>query len=225
MPAKHNSQFPLNYQCPYRHCCPHLEGLSTQWVFSEYQNSSFEQLDHWKARDQLQEQLDEALQYIGQLEIQNEELKAKLKALHQKRFKANRKSEPKHNPEHNSASNTKKKRGAPKEHPGWQRRKPDHIDETLIVPAPEICPHLFTFLKYPQIQPTNNQAEQSLRYMVIFRKICFGTRSSQGPLSHSVLPSLLMTAKRQGPHPLTFFETLFTCDTATAQAALDNANR
>jgi transposase len=81
---------------------------------------------------------------------------------------------------------------------------------------------LFTFLKYPQIEPTNNQAEQSLRYMVIFRKICFGTRSSQGSLPHSVLPSLLMTARRQGQHPLTFFETLFTSDTATAQAALYN---
>jgi len=81
---------------------------------------------------------------------------------------------------------------------------------------------LFTFLKYPQIEPTNNQAEQSLRYMVIFRKICFGTRSSQGSLSHSVLPSLLMTAKRQGQHPLTFFETLFTSDTAAAHAALYN---
>lgn len=514
MPAKDNPQFPWNYQCPYRHCCPHLEGLSTQWIFSEYQNSSFEQLDHWKARDDLQEQLDQALQYIGQLEAQNEGLKAKLKTLHQRQFKANRKSEPKHNPEHNSASDTKKKRGAPKGHPGWQRRKPDHIDETVIVSAPEICPHcgytdltpleplkdhlqediilqprtyvinfrhnqafcprcrravvqaaqaellncpigpttkaaalylryglqlpyrkvqqlfdvffnmpfvpasamafdrtatvkglplyedlkqklrsaasahadetswrqdgighylwyagndqlalylidrhrssevvqeilgddfqgilntddyaaynaanaqqrqtclahiirrakeikqeiglrkakyqdpqaiefcdqitallktacdvgetldnynaqdpdrnlqqelfyeqldsicncvladdnaetlrtrlrdptrlynrLFTFLKYPQVQPTNNQAEQSLRYMVIFRKICFGTRSAQGSLSHSVLPSLLMTAKRQGQQPLTFFETLFTSDTATAQAALYN---
>ncbi|RLB85661.1 MAG: hypothetical protein DRH24_01475 [Deltaproteobacteria bacterium] len=27
---------------------------------------------------------------------------------------------------------------------------------------------LFTFLKYPEVQPTNNQAEQSLRNMVIF---------------------------------------------------------
>ena len=83
---------------------------------------------------------------------------------------------------------------------------------------------LFTFLRYPGVQPTNNQAEQSLRNMVIFRKICFGTRSGQGSYSHSVLPSLLLTAKRQGKHPLEFFATgaLFTADTATAQAALYN---
>jgi len=56
--------------------------------------------------------------------------------------------------------------------------------------------------------------------MVIFRKICMGTRSAEGSYSHSVLPSLVLTAKRQGKHPLAFFETLFTQDTATAQAAL-----
>jgi len=72
------------------------------------------------------------------------------------------------------------------------------------------------------IEPTNNQAEQSLRDMVIFRKICFGTRSTEGSLSHSVLPSLVLTAKRQGKHPLSFLQTLFTSDTATVQAALYN---
>lgn len=81
---------------------------------------------------------------------------------------------------------------------------------------------LFTFMDYPDVEPTNNQAEQSLRNLVIFRKICFGTRSEDGSHSHSVLPSLLLTAKRQGVHPLSFFSTLFSSDTATAQAALYN---
>jgi hypothetical protein len=44
-------------------------------------------------------------------------------------------------------------------------------------------------------------------------------RSTDGSHSHSVLPSLLLTAKRQGKHLLDFFQTLFTCDTATAQNA------
>jgi len=56
--------------------------------------------------------------------------------------------------------------------------------------------------------------------LVIFRKICFGTRSSQGSLSHIVLPSLLMTARWQGKHLLSLFITLFSSNTATAQAAL-----
>ncbi|MBD3304792.1 transposase [candidate division KSB3 bacterium] len=79
---------------------------------------------------------------------------------------------------------------------------------------------IFAFLDFPDAQPTNNHAEQSLRPMVIFRKICFGTRSPAGSCSHSVLPSLILTAQRQGHHPLAFLQTLFLSDTPTAQAAL-----
>jgi transposase len=82
--------------------------------------------------------------------------------------------------------------------------------------------NLFTFLRIPDVSPTNNQAEQSLRKMVIFRKVCFGTRSPNGLLTHSVLPSLVQTAKRQGVHPLSFLKTLLTASTATAQASLYN---
>lgn len=82
---------------------------------------------------------------------------------------------------------------------------------------------LFVFMTIPGVPPTNNHAEQSLRGMVIMRKISFGTRSKDGSIAHSVLPSLLITAERQGKSPLTFFHTLFTADTATAQAALYRA--
>jgi len=513
MPSFRSQLPPWNYQCPYKNNCPHLQGASTQWVWSEYQSSYDEHCDHWKFRDLLQQQLDEALTLIAELENENESLKAKLKALHNRQFKA------KHKKNHLKAAGNsgahcpkKKKRGAPNGHPGWSRRKPDHIDKTIIVAAPDTCPHcstknltpvegfkdhlqedivlkprtyvvkfkhhqafctkcrrpviqsakgelpnchigpvtkaaavfmryglrvpyrkvqeffdvffnmpfvpasamafdrtamckgkplyddlmakvqaaasihadetywrqngdghyvwyagnndlalfhidrhrssavaqkilgdsfqgilntdgyaaynavnaskrqsclahiirkskeieqeillckpkyqdqhslrfcrkisalfkkacqighkikngtippgqvdtlearlysllnticesnlavdkaetlrkrlvdpkkeyrrLFTFLRHKEVQPTNNQAEQSLRNMVIFRKICFGTRSDDGSASHSVLPSLLVTAKRQGKHPLDFFQTLFTADTPNAQKAL-----
>jgi hypothetical protein len=81
---------------------------------------------------------------------------------------------------------------------------------------------LFTFLRRPGVPPTNNHAEQSLRQLVIFRKICFGTRSDSGLKTHSILPSLVQTARRQGGHPREFLQTLLTADTATAQAALYN---
>jgi hypothetical protein len=81
---------------------------------------------------------------------------------------------------------------------------------------------LFTFLRHPGVPPTNNRAEQSLRHLVIFRKICFGTRSDSGLKTHSILPSLVQTARRQGVHPRKFLQTLLTADTATAQAALYN---
>mgnify|MGYP000601078287 CR=1 FL=1 len=81
---------------------------------------------------------------------------------------------------------------------------------------------LFTFLRRPGVPPTNNHAEQSLRHLVIFRKISFGTRSNRGLKTHSILPSLVQTARRQGVHPRKFLQTLLTADTATAQAALYN---
>jgi transposase len=510
-------QAPWDFKCPYKDSCPHLEGLSTHWVWEEYQCSGDEHLEHWKVRDTQAEELEKALEYIVKLEKENEELKAKLKAIHRRQFKSNRKPGQKTSDstsENGYHSEEKKKRGAPKGHPGWYRRKTDHIDKTIIVPAPDKCPHcscdslapigetkdhlqedivlqpkthvtnfkhhqafcpkcnrpvikvadgeqlnchigpttkaaavflryglripyrkvqelfdvffnmpfvpasamafdrkaaqkgqplyddlkekvrsaaivhadetswrenginhhvwyggnddlaffhidrhrsaevaksifgnnfegvlntdgyaaynavnakkrqsclahlirrtkeikqeillkkpryqdkrtisfcdsistllkkaceigqkfnnstidrsrstvfkkrlysalnsictgslavdkaetlrqrlidpnkeylrLFTFLDYPGVQPTNNQAEQSLRNMVIFRKICFQTRSPDGSYSHSVLPSLLLTAKRQGNHPLEFFKTLFTSETPIAQEALYN---
>jgi len=81
---------------------------------------------------------------------------------------------------------------------------------------------LFTFLRRPGVPPTNNHAEQSLRPLVIFRKICFGTRSESGIKTHSILPSLVQTARKQGVHPRRFLQTLLTADTATAQVALYN---
>jgi hypothetical protein len=82
--------------------------------------------------------------------------------------------------------------------------------------------HIFTFLRVPGVPPTNNHAEQSLRPLVIFRKVCFGTRSDNGIKTHSIIPTLLQTAKKQGARPREFLHTLHTADTPTAQAALFN---
>jgi len=100
------------------------------------------------------------------------------------------------------------------------RFKPAETLRTYLI-GPE-QKNLFTFLRIPGVPPTNNHAEQSLRKLVIFRKVCFGTRSELGLKTHSIIPSLMQTAKRQGVHPLTFLKTLLTADAATAQAALYN---
>ena len=140
MAARYHQRAPFDYDCPYQHCCPHLQGLSTQWVFEEYQCWHDEHLQHWRARDELQEQLEQAFAYIKELEKKNDELKAKLEALHRRQFKA-RKKRSKNQSEEKATADRKKKRGAPKGHPGWFRRKPDHIDKTVVVSAPEQCPH------------------------------------------------------------------------------------
>ena len=82
--------------------------------------------------------------------------------------------------------------------------------------------YLFTFLRHQGVPATNNLAEQAIRHMVILRKICFGTRSDSGLITHSILTSLVQTARRQGVHPLQFLQTLFTANTRTAQTALYN---
>lgn len=136
MPPRGLQPAPANYQCPYQHCCPHLQGLSAEFVFAEYQNSHEEHLDHWKARDELNELLEQMRGYTQELEAQNAELKAKLTALHRRQFKANRKQPPASAPPPG-----RRKRGAPTGHPAWQRPKPVHIDQTRIVAAPQVCPH------------------------------------------------------------------------------------
>jgi transposase len=96
--------------------------------------------------------------------------------------------------------------------------KPAETLRTFLV-GPEQT-HLFTFLRIPGVPPTNNHAEQSLRHLVIFRKVCFGTRSESGIKTHSVIPTLIQTARRQGVHPRVFLQILHTADAAAAQAAL-----
>jgi transposase len=79
---------------------------------------------------------------------------------------------------------------------------------------------LFTCFRRPHVPPTNNQAERSLRPLVIMRKIIQGTRSEKGLENHSVLRSLFETARRQGRKPHEFFLVLLTKNTPQAQAAL-----
>jgi len=79
---------------------------------------------------------------------------------------------------------------------------------------------LFTCFARPNVPPTNNQAERSLRPVVILRRVIQQTRSHQGLENHSVLRSLFETARRQGKKPHRFFLDLFTKTTLGAQTAL-----
>ncbi len=52
--------------------------------------------------------------------------------------------------------------------------------------------HLFTFIFYEAVEPTNNISERRIRPAVQWRKICFGNRSDNG----AVLTSRLLTVTR-----------------------------
>ena len=56
----------------------------------------------------------------------------------------------------------------------------------------------FTFITTPQIDPTNNCAEQAIRFVVIYRKVSQGTRSENGRLACERFFTVIATCARQG---------------------------
>ena len=67
---------------------------------------------------------------------------------------------------------------------------------------------LLTFLYEKGIDYHNNHAEQQIRPDVIFRKITFGNRSENGAQYHSVIMSILQTAKLNGIDPIDTFKNI-----------------
>lgn len=67
---------------------------------------------------------------------------------------------------------------------------------------------IFTYLEHPEIEPTNNRVERLLRGPVIWRKICFGNRSTGGTENVSIILSLIQTAEINEVNPLFFFSRL-----------------
>jgi transposase len=65
---------------------------------------------------------------------------------------------------------------------------------------------LLTFLHEKDVDYHNNHAEQQIRPDVIFRKITFGNRSDNGAQYHSVITSILQTAKLNGIDPVGAFK-------------------
>jgi transposase len=63
---------------------------------------------------------------------------------------------------------------------------------------------ILAFLENPQVEPTNNRVERQLRPNVIMRKLTFGNRSEGGTRNHSVIMSLVETAKLNRQEPREF---------------------
>jgi len=83
--------------------------------------------------------------------------------------------------------------------------------ETLrkrLIPTSREYPHLFAFIEHGG-PPTNNHAERSLRPLVIFRKVCMGSRSATGSDNISLFGSLTQTAALQGAKVIDMFRALF----------------
>jgi transposase len=134
---------PIGFECPYRHNCPHLDTLSTMWVMEVYQES-FELRDRLHAMEQ---QYEQRIAELQKALLERDEKIAQLRLDHQKRFKARRKSKP--------VPVRARRRGAPRGHPPWHRREPDHVDQEIQVPAPTACPHC----QCPKLQPCSQVHE------------------------------------------------------------------
>jgi transposase len=116
---------PDGFDCPFRHNCPHLDTMSTTWVMEVYHEAQ-------KLRDQV-DTLERRVEELEQALLERDAKIAQLRLEHQKHFKPNVKPVP--------IKVKARRRGAPVGHPGWRRREPDHIDNVITLPAPDVCPH------------------------------------------------------------------------------------
>ena len=119
--------------CPHAGYCPHL-GASVKEaraLIADWRSQSFRTTTQLFAAE---DEIDALRKENRALNQRIEELEAKLKQTHQLRFKKNR-------IDYFITENISAKRGAPKGHKPWSRRKPKKIDETIQVDAPKECPH------------------------------------------------------------------------------------
>ncbi|MBU1147335.1 MAG: IS66 family transposase [Candidatus Omnitrophica bacterium] len=85
-------------------------------------------------------------------------------------------------------------------------QRTDEWRNRLLVHQEELYECLF----HPKSDFNNNFVERMLRPSVIMRKITFGNRSERGIKNHSVIMSLLQTARLHNHHPAEIFYQIFT---------------
>lgn len=131
---------PWGFECPYKDACPHL-GMSTTWaslLLSDIERDSDRDGHAWIEAEKEVKALEEE---NGKLTARVQELEARLKHKHRSSFKAGRKKGTASDTGKRKKKSAPKKRGAPPGHPPWEREKPDHVDRSVEVPAPDVCPH------------------------------------------------------------------------------------
>jgi transposase len=148
------------YGCPHVSHCPHLGGAALGTLVdaadeqTEWTDSLLRQIDSLRAENTAKShRLVEQAARIEQLERE-------LKAERQKQFKAKREEPSRDDPPEATPPEGKKKRGAPHGHPGWYRKRPEHFDCTVFVPAPTRCPRCGASVKArPDREPYDHLQE------------------------------------------------------------------
>lgn len=70
--------------------------------------------------------------------------------------------------------------------------------------------HLFTFLTHDGVEATNNRGERGVRPAVIIRKTGACNKTQRGAETHSILASVLRTAKQQGLNVIRYVASILT---------------
>ena len=94
--------------------------------------------------------------------------------------------------------------------PDWHRDSTPWLPASTPPGSDSIRSAMNSHVHEWSVETSNNHAERSVRFLVIMRKICFGIPSPAGSESHSVLPWLLETARRQGKNRIDFLTALLT---------------
>jgi len=64
------------------------------------------------------------------------------------------------------------------------------------------------FVKNPGLPATNNEAERALRWVVLYRKITFGTRTNEGSTSYAATISIIETCRLRNIDPWNYIATV-----------------
>jgi transposase len=139
-------QAPIGFSCPYRHRCPHMENLSTTFLFEEYHRAREREHKAELRRREMDAEMDFLRLALQAAERENERLKAQISRLQAARFKPNqpvakRRAPPAPQPPADAPVVPPRPRGAPVGHPFWPRPVPDRIDQRVEIDAPCTCPH------------------------------------------------------------------------------------
>lgn len=117
--------------CPFKNFCAFLSGEAPETVLAErdYLRKRVDELEF--AMDFSNHQVKKLLERVRELEDDKNRLETDLVQALRAPFTKYEKKDPPENP---------KKHGAPVGHPGWYRKKPEHIDKTVDVYL-DLCPH------------------------------------------------------------------------------------
>jgi transposase len=89
-------------------------------------------------------------------------------------------------------------------------------NKSLVGMCQELHKHrawLWTFVRCPGVEPTNNAGERALRHAVIWRKLSFGTQSAQGSRFVETMLTVIETCRQQHRNAFAYL-------TATVEAHL-----